>query len=509
MNGEAPGWIKDFDLVRARRNLFVEFNGDWFRDPWGWPEIMWLTEGPGAAHVAARIRADDACRGYALDVPKENFGTRPACILHPLDRLAYQVVVDFLSVRLAGNLPSFVCGWRLRRDAPEPGVYAHNGFEWRNHRRHLVEFSRRYEKALTTDIVSYFASIDLSRLTDVVARATRSSRAQRRLLAYFDTFEQATDRKGLPQRSFASSLLANAYLAPLDDLLMARSQPVRRAHRPSTHSVARWMDDIWLFGEDEGALRKAQIEIEAVLLELGLVMNSAKTVILEGDDLQNRARQREHSGVEAQLKNSGGDELSALLELVGRILAAPEQVDRTTYRFVLARVEEFGLIDVARELAAVAHRAPHAADSLADAFRRLDLWRDMSDWYLEYRRSPWLRNLACAHFGRMFPRTDALGDGRVVEALEEDCSTADLPRATVALTRLVAWDAGAARPVIREAARHLDHPLLRRSFALAAIAAGEERALIRRLLRSHRENAPLLEMIEERHFSPFRVPRSF
>lgn len=509
MTNGVPKWIGDFDLPRARRNLRVEFLGDWFRDPWRWPELDWLAQRQGASHIAGRIRADDAFRAYPLDVPKENFGTRPACILHPLDRLTYQSVVDFLSVRLAGRLPPFVCGWRLRRERPEPGQYARNSFEWSNHRHHLVEFSQRYGLALTTDIVSYFASIDSGRLREVVIRATRASRAQRRLLSYLDAFEHATDRPGLPQRSFASSLLANVFLAPLDDLLLARSQPVARARRPSTYSVVRWMDDIWLFGDDAGALRRSQTEIEAILWDLGLAMNSAKTAILEGDDLRKRARQREHSGVEAQLAVSGGNDVSGLAELVGRILEAPESTARTTYRFVLGRIEEHGLVSMARELTAIAHRAPHAADSLADAFRRLGIWRDLVGWYLEYRGSSWSRDLACAHFGRMFPSNDPSPHDDVIASFEEDCSTSDLARVTVALTRLVAWDAGAARSIIRDAARHADHALLRRAFALAALGASAERPFIRKLLRSHPENAALLELIEDRQFTPFRVPRWF
>jgi hypothetical protein len=42
--------------------------------------------------------------------------------------------------------------------------------------------------------------------------------------------------------------------------------------------------------------------------------------------------------------------------------------------------------------------------------------------------------------------------------------------------------------------------------ALGALSAGEERAFIRRLLRAHAENLPLLEMIEEREFRAFRTP---
>lgn len=470
--------------------------------------MQWFARA-GARHITDRIETEECSRAFPIDVPKENFGTRPATILHPLDRFTYQSVVDFLSVRLAGHLPDFVCGWRLRRDDPKPGVYSGNAFEWKNHREHLHEFAQRYEFALTTDVVSFFGSIDSDRLCEVVEGAARRSRARTRLLAYLKGFEAACDRRGIPQRSFASALLANAFLKPLDELLLARSSPVLRKRRRSTHSVVRWMDDIWLFGDDEGDLRLAQLELESAMRQLGLNMNTAKTTILSNGDLEDAARQRQHSGVEAQLTKTAGDETSELEELVAHLVGKPEGTSRSTYRFVMGQVEEFGLEEIARQVIPIAHRAPHAADSLADAFRRLGLWRELGDWYLWYRQSSWVQALSHAHFGRMFPRDEPALTAELADIFEEDSASKDMSVSTVAFSRLVAWDDGRARQCLREAATGAEHPLLRRNLALTALDAREERAFVRRLLRAHAENAPLLELVEERHFEPFKMWAGF
>jgi hypothetical protein len=54
--------------------------GDWYRDPWGWPELDWVV---AARPQLALDRAGSAGvrRSVKLDVPKENFATRPAMVV--------------------------------------------------------------------------------------------------------------------------------------------------------------------------------------------------------------------------------------------------------------------------------------------------------------------------------------------------------------------------------------------------------------------------------------------
>jgi hypothetical protein len=158
------------------------------QDPWGWPEIGWLASRAGFGYLGGQLSAPGAFRALPLDVTKENFATRPACVLNPVDRLAYQSRLDFISIAVAAGLPDFVCGWRLPRDDPVRGVYASNAFEWSNYRRHLLEFARRYEFALTTDVVSFFSTINLGQLAEQVQRTTRRSRARDRLNSYLDAY---------------------------------------------------------------------------------------------------------------------------------------------------------------------------------------------------------------------------------------------------------------------------------------------------------------------------------
>ena len=72
-----------------------------------------------------------------IDVPKENWGTRPAVLLDITDRLMYQALVDRMSLELIGDLSKFAYGWRLPAKSPKRAIYARNGRQWDSYRGHL------------------------------------------------------------------------------------------------------------------------------------------------------------------------------------------------------------------------------------------------------------------------------------------------------------------------------------------------------------------------------------
>src|SRR5205085_12503162 len=92
-------------------------------------------------------------RAARLDVAKENFGTRPALVMDPLDRLLYQALIDRLSVKLIGASPDWLYGWRLIRESPERGKYARNCLEWAAYRDHLERLANWDACALRTDVM--------------------------------------------------------------------------------------------------------------------------------------------------------------------------------------------------------------------------------------------------------------------------------------------------------------------------------------------------------------------
>lgn len=506
------------DLPGAVGNLRREAIGDWHRDPWGWPEYTFLLK--NTQLVNDQLDGDHVSPVALVDVPKENFAARPAMVLDPLDRLAYTALVDYFSESLIGELDEHVYGWRLNVAKPVRGRYERNSDEWDRFRHHLLNAAAEFEVLLVTDIVSCFANIPVPLLGETLHNVLPQGTPLRRLLGMLESWEGSSGRTGIPQRSSASAVLANAYMRNLDLVLKAQAKQVGKAARgePKSYSWARWMDDIWLFGDDPGALRRAQVGLQVEAESLGLNLNASKTELLEGPEAVQRALEMEHSAIDEELMV--GDLLSTLNrrgrlkkkretprldEMIDDIVSNRDKVSRTTLRFATTRMRTHQKFRRVPDLLSSAHRMPHGADHLARLFRDSVGVADFQDWFLEYAHSPWATyEWSTANFGTAIrtsgrrPRkatrdyfAGVLADGRT-----------SLPLFALAAQRLSHWDPDACRLAIREAVRNTTSPHHLRVAALAALASGEPRSTAKRWL-TGRENRLTLEMLEDRSY---RVP---
>lgn len=500
-------WSETLNLERALVNCRNDIVGDWYRDPYGWPELNWVLKANREDLLVSRLNADRVGRVLRLDVPKENFAYRPAVILDPLDRLCYQALVDRLSVGLIGGMSPSVYGWRLEPSDPKPGHYVRNDYQWTNFRERLKDGAATHGAALLTDIVSCFASVSVSRMADTIATRCGNDGVVDRLVGMLEAWDGMADRTGLPQRSLASCVLANAYLRPLDDILAhfgRKSVPKRRRIQ-----TARWMDDIWLFGRDPGVLRAAQLDLQMAMADMRLNMNFAKTRQLDGADLAVAVERLEHSGADAGLAAIPVDR-GPLDDIIDGLIHEPETADRTTIRFATLRMRKNHLFDRVEELAACAERMPHGADYLARLFKESGAWRDLGNWYVNYAASPWGKvEWAVAQLGTMFPSGTKPPRGVRDFMAERLVTGGSLPMAAVAAQRLAAWGQADARVAIREAGKRAENPLERRVLGLAAVGLGEERDIVRRLLREYEENAVTAAMVDAKKFRPFKVTADF
>lgn len=509
-------WLEVLDFKQAMRNAQTDMLGDWYRDPWSWAEATWCVK-KRPDLLVGRLNSNGVRRAVKLDVAKENFGIRPAIVMDPLDRIIYQALVDRLSPDLSKGMRDWVYGWRLSRKLPRRGRYVRNASEWENFLSTLTSLADWHLTVLKTDIVSFFASVRLDRLAEQVARRSGSSRIVERLFDLLDGWSTIPGRSGLPQRSAASALLANVYLSPVDDVLdyygtlHGSRGPLRWRSGRRVPSVSRWMDDIWLFGQDAGVLRKAQVDIQEALRDLGLNINLAKTSVLEGEAVDIEAKQVEHSAVDGALATAPEPErFGPLNELVDRLVSEPERASRTSVRFATTRMRDHTYARVS-DFAEQASRMPHVADHLARLFRDSKYWHEMTDWYMDYATSPWGSiDWSVAQFGTMFPASASKDVGDLKTHWAERLSAVNaLPLTSVAAQRLAAWDADLARVAIREAAKRADSPLHRRSLALAALSAGEEPAYVRSLLSEFEENQVTLAMLTDRRFRTVKVSADF
>lgn len=271
-------WLAALDLQQAVTNIRAEIPGDWYQDPWGWPELGFFLQ-KAQDRIVENLNASGTRAIALLDVPKENWGTRPAAVLDIADRLTYHALTDNLSVKMIGSMSPDAYGWRLHAVDPKPGVYSHNSKQWKGYRSHLSMLADFFSVALKSDIVSFFANIPISLVHESIMDRCPSNAVTKRLCDMIGAFDAIPNRSGLVQRSTASAVIANTYVAPLDDVLRHHSLviPTLFSRRKVQHrSFARWMDDIWLFGDDEADARRAQMDLQTAVQSLGLDLNSAK-----------------------------------------------------------------------------------------------------------------------------------------------------------------------------------------------------------------------------------------
>ena len=501
----AVAWDKAVDLEQAARNCYGDMSGDWHRDPWGWPEIGWV------AKVQQKIAYDHLSSSGArlaalLDVPKENFILRPAVVLDPIDRLCYQALVDRESARLIGALSSAAYGWRLERGAARPGNYEAQSKEWRVYRQHVEAVGSWYPAALQTDIVSCFASIDIGEMVRRVRSVIGSTTTAIRLIEMIEFWAATAGRSGLVQRALPSSVLANMFLMPVDDVLgqLNKSEAGDRA------TALRWVDDIWVFGANDGSLRTAQVALQRAVEALGLNLSGAKTRILEGDSLAAAIRENEHSGVDAAIGQEVPD-FERLNDLIDRILADPESAPRTTIRFAATRMRDNGAFERAGELIDQAHRMPQGADHIARLVRDAGLWPNYVDWYLWYASSNWaVCEWPVAQLGTMFPaKSDAVPVAIGELMLSWIDTNSSIARLALASHRVAHWMPAQARLAIDAVARNASASWQRRILALAGLQAGQNVTWVRRLLNAQQETQVTLDLVEDGNLRPLRTAADY
>ena len=389
-------------------------------------------------------------------------------------------------------------GWRLHAVSPSRGVYSHNNKQWDGYRAHMSTLVKLFPAVLKTDLVSFFASVPARAVQEAIQDRCPSSAVSKRLCGMIESFDGNPERSGLVQRSTASAVIANMFVNPLDDVLKhhASAMLVMSKSKIQHHSFARWMDDIWLFGDDPAALRKAQMDLQGVAQALGLNLNYAKTDLLEGAQVAEQAMEIEHSAVDDAIDVTG--DFGPLEALVDQLIGNREKASRTSVKFVSKRMRDHNNHYHVQELIAIAPRMPHVADTLSRLFKEVFTNDSLQDWYLEYAASDWATHeWAIAQFGRMFPASsNPRKPLREFFANAVRDANTGLPLLAVAAQRLSSWEPDEARDACRDGYRRASTPQARRVLALSALGAGEGRRMVKSWLSADDESLPTRAMLE-------------
>lgn len=479
-----------------------------------WPEHTYLLK-PGQELLTRWFRDPRTHTPSLVDVPKDNWGHRPAVVLHPIDKIGYQTLVDFLSVKLIGNLSTNAYGWRLDRGVPAAGKYALEKHEWKNYRSHLEALSLHYEAALATDIVSCFASVEPGQLLDAIAARTGKSAPGEALGMFLSGFQETPNRQGLPQRSRASSVLANLFLMRMDDVLAKGSSRIpRRAdyylHKQQKSTWVRWMDDMWVFGKYAHELRALQLELDATASRHGLHLNSGKTRLLEGERMREVVLELEHSAVDHEIVFDGIN--PALEAMIDKILDDANSANRTEVKFALSRMSQQGVTHREDELLEQADRMPHCADSFARHVAYSRSPNECESWVKARIRSKW----AGSYQWSLANYLGAVNSAHKASAWIKDWAgeriedkNTQLPLLAVCCQRLSVWSPDTARAAIAARISSESDPHSRRVLSLAALSAGMPAQDVRKWLSAHEDNELTHKMMDAQSFVPLKVNAAY
>ena len=363
---------------------------------------------------------------------------------------------------------------------------------------------------LQTDITSFFASISPSRLKPMVFGALGRVAAANLVMDVVQAHDDLFTRSGLPQRSYASSILANAFVRPIDDVITAALADAR------IMSARRWMDDISAEGAEE-VLYPLLIKMSESARHIGLELNASKTRLVPVDVTSEHLHLEDLREIEVptRLLRSHYDEAvevdldtSALLSLEEQCLMNPHSAPRPLLKAVLVSLAEYGEFDHFDQWLQRAAYIPHAADSLGRYLRAAgrhdpERWDEMSAWFALFEASPWSTlDWVSSQIALAFPSADLRP--AVVSVLRDWLTSSNsLQKVSIATERLALSDPTLCRSLVRSRVDHTDDPQLVRVFALGLLTAGETDAVARSVLSRGSHNRLLIRWLDR---GGWRIP---
>ncbi|QOV35252.1 RNA-directed DNA polymerase [Streptomyces ferrugineus] len=220
-----------------------------------------------------------------VDYPKNSITFRPLARFSARDRLIYDALIFSAAAGIDKQIRKHVYSYRWDHNTGKPRFWYQPWRRMQTNARRTLE-SDSWLRMATLDVSSFYEHIDVDILGDDLACLSKSSDKSRNLNRFLVSFQRINHAWGLPQGSDASGILANLYLAPVDEYLTKNG-----------FKYLRYSDDIMIFRRDWTELRDVLSEINRILRARRLSMSTQKTGILDPED----AFQRIHDVRKASL----------------------------------------------------------------------------------------------------------------------------------------------------------------------------------------------------------------
>lgn len=209
-----------------------------------------------------------------MNIPKPSGLTRPGAIQLPLDRLIYQILIDYIAPKVESNLDRSVVFSNLLLKTDENfKMFEDSRDSYRKFMTVIEKNCGKFEYAIKTDVASYFESIHQHPLINSL-RSIGIYPEVVNILESLLSLWRETKSYGIIQQCFPSDLLGNFHLFAIDYQL-----------RLMGISSVRYVDDIYLFLHNKNDAFKALANLSDLLWRDGLFLNESKTYIKPTNEL--------------------------------------------------------------------------------------------------------------------------------------------------------------------------------------------------------------------------------
>jgi hypothetical protein len=298
-----------------------------------------------------------------VEVPKDEFTSRPIAMMRLFDRVIYEAIVDKLVPAIEIALPDAVYSARVKigktgKTRMPPQVQQWLRFQ---HAGKQLCDEGDFGFMLSTDVSSYFEYVDLATLIKELKALPEIDAKDADLLSrLLNDMERATDIWGLPQGPTASSILGNFYLLPIDRYLGMQS--VRHI---------RFQDDIKIFSESSATLRRVLRQCVRILRGRHLNFSVHKTRLLEGDEILTEFEDAVKDAIQYGIKIGAASVADDLHQLFDQATQS-RPVNSRDVRFVVVRLADrkdpYAVDWILDHLSEVPYLASHLVDYLSQHF---------------------------------------------------------------------------------------------------------------------------------------------
>jgi hypothetical protein len=211
-----------------------------------------------------------------INVIKPNGFNRVGAILEPLDRLAYQLVVDLIAQESEKIIDRRRVFSNKLIEQDIDGFMFEKSSESYNSFRNYIEgvcLTGEHNYVLRADIASYFDRL----YQHVLGNLLYSTEANKKAISFLEKFLlqlSQSDSHGIVQGIFPSDFLGNFCLCAID-----------AQHSLIDIEFARYVDDMYIFFKNLNEAKVHRVRLANWLRKDGLTLNESKTKIYDTQDL--------------------------------------------------------------------------------------------------------------------------------------------------------------------------------------------------------------------------------